>query len=84
MPNISESLDSEDILLAEVDYSLIGRHHDRSVWYLADELREEATIKATDSFLFRNQEKRLPESTVTAALLTKTRASNFYKDNSCR
>lgn len=77
-------LDSEDVTLAEVDYSLVRRHHDRSVRNLADELREEAAIEAAYSLLFRNQEKRLPESTVTAALLTKARSSNFYKNNNRR
>lgn len=77
----SGALDSEDIALAEVDYGLICRHHYCSVWYLSDELREEATIEAADSLLFSNQEQRLPERTITASLLTETCPSDFYKNS---
>lgn len=35
---------SENVSLAEVNDRLVRRHHDRRVWNLADELREEAAI----------------------------------------
>ena len=62
----------------QIDYGLIGRHHDGGVRNVFDQLCSETAVDTTHSLVAGNLHQRLPESVIPTAFLAHPSTSHFY------
>lgn len=67
-----------------VNHSLVGRHHDSSVWNLSDQLRGQASVNALDALFLEHQGQSLPEPVVLEPFFAQPSPGHFVRISHAR